>query len=42
MPLVYKSGRRALITMEKGVPGGKVFDEAFEILGRRDRRVSFS
>lgn len=28
VPLVYKSGRRALITMEKGVPGAKVFEEA--------------
>ena len=30
MPLVYKSGRRALITMEKGLPGDKVFDEAIK------------
>lgn len=30
IPLVYKSGRRALITMEKGIPGDKVFDEALE------------
>lgn len=30
VPLVYKSGRRALITMEKGVPGDKVFDEAIK------------
>ncbi len=28
VPLIYKSGRRALFTMEKGVPGDKVFDEA--------------
>lgn len=28
VPILYKSGRRALITMEKGVPGDKVFDEA--------------
>jgi hypothetical protein len=26
--VIYKSGRRALLTMEKGMPGGKVFDEA--------------
>jgi hypothetical protein len=30
VPLVYKSGRRALITMEKGVAGEKVFDEAMK------------
>ena len=30
VPLVYKSGRRALITMEKGMPGDKVFDEAIK------------
>jgi hypothetical protein len=30
VPLVYKSGRRALFTMEKGVPGDKVFDEAIK------------
>ena len=28
VPLIYKTGRRALFTMEKGVPGDKVFDEA--------------
>jgi len=33
IPLVYKSGRRALITMEKGVPGEKVFDEAMKAWG---------
>jgi len=27
IPLIYKSGRRALITMEKGVPGDQVFDQ---------------
>jgi hypothetical protein len=27
IPVVYRSGRRALITMEKGVPGERVFDE---------------
>jgi hypothetical protein len=28
IPVVYKSGRRALMTLEKGVPGDKVFDDA--------------
>ena len=28
IPVVYRSGRRALFTLEKGVPGEKVFDEA--------------
>ncbi|MFC6491090.1 hypothetical protein ACFP9U_24325, partial [Nitratireductor sp. GCM10026969] len=28
IPIVYASGRRALITMEKGTPGQEVFDEA--------------
>ncbi len=30
IPVVYKSGRRALLTMEKGIPGEKVFDEALK------------
>lgn len=30
IPVVYKSGRRALFTMEKGVPGDRVFDEALK------------
>ena len=30
IPVVYKSGRRALLTMEKGIPGEKVFDEALQ------------
>lgn len=30
VPVVYKSGRRALLTMEKGIPGAKVFDEAIK------------
>ena len=30
VPMVYKSGRRALFTMEKGIPGDKVFDEALK------------
>lgn len=28
VPIVYRSGRRALITLEKGVPGDRIFDEA--------------
>jgi len=28
IPIVYTSGRRALITLEKGVPGGSVFNQA--------------
>jgi hypothetical protein len=27
IPVVYKSGRRALVTLEKGIPGDKVFDD---------------
>ncbi|MEP9386098.1 hypothetical protein [Mesorhizobium sp. KR9-304] len=30
IPVVYKSGRRALFTMEKGIPGDQVFDEALK------------
>ncbi|MEQ1942351.1 hypothetical protein ABMA32_08000 [Mesorhizobium sp. VNQ89] len=30
IPVVYKTGRRALFTMEKGVPGDQVFDEALK------------
>lgn len=30
IPLVYASGRRALITLEKGVPGERIFREALE------------
>ncbi|BCH30323.1 hypothetical protein MesoLjLc_22530 [Mesorhizobium sp. L-8-10] len=30
VPVIYKSGRRALITMEKGIPGEKVFDDALK------------
>ncbi|KRA00375.1 hypothetical protein ASD64_02075 [Mesorhizobium sp. Root157] len=30
VPVIYKSGRRALLTMEKGIPGDKVFDEALK------------
>lgn len=30
VPVIYKNGRRALITMEKGIPGGKVFEDAMK------------
>jgi hypothetical protein len=30
VPVVYKTGRRALLTMEKGIPGEKVVDEALK------------
>lgn len=30
VPVVYKSGRRALFTMEKGIPGEKAFDAAIK------------
>lgn len=30
VPIVYKSGRRALFTMEKGIPGDQVFDQALK------------
>jgi hypothetical protein len=33
IPMVYKSGRRALITMEKGIPGDKVFDDTLKSWG---------
>ncbi|HEV7255409.1 MAG TPA: hypothetical protein VGN97_20180 [Mesorhizobium sp.] len=33
VPIVYKSGRRALITMEKGLPGGQAFEEAMKAWG---------
>ena len=30
IPIVYKSGRRALFTMEKGIPGDKVFQDVIK------------
>lgn len=33
IPLVYSSGRRALITLEKGAPGNRIFQEALEAWG---------
>ena len=29
IPLQYRTGRRALVTMEKGIPGEKVFEQVF-------------
>lgn len=36
IPIVYETGRRALITMEKGIPGAKVFDEALKAWAPED------
>ncbi|MEL6784804.1 MAG: hypothetical protein AAFO61_10285 [Pseudomonadota bacterium] len=33
IPLQYRTGRRALVTIEKGAPGEKVFKEVFEAWG---------
>lgn len=33
IPITYRNGRRALITVEKGVPGDKVFDEVLKSWG---------
>ena len=30
IPIIYTSGRRALVTMEKGIPGARVFEQAIE------------
>lgn len=30
IPIVYRSGRRALMTLERGIPGDKVFEEALQ------------
>ena len=34
IPIVYKSGRRALVTLEKGIPGDKVFDDVLNAWGQ--------
>ncbi|WEX10012.1 hypothetical protein [Chelativorans sp. AA-79] len=34
IPIVYSSGRRALITMEKGVPGERIFNQAIDAWSR--------
>ncbi len=35
IPIVYSSGRRALVTIEKGIPGDKAFDEALKAWGAK-------
>lgn len=30
VPMIYQNGRRALITLEKGIPGDRVFDEVIK------------
>jgi hypothetical protein len=30
IPIIYQSGRRALLSMEKGIPGEKVFEDALQ------------
>jgi hypothetical protein len=30
IPIVYRTGRRALMTLERGIPGDKVFDDALK------------
>ena len=34
MPMVYTNGRRAILAMEKGTPGERVFNEAFAAWGK--------
>ena len=34
IPLVYKNGRRGILSIEKGVPGDKVFEDAFAAWGQ--------
>jgi hypothetical protein len=34
IPIVYNNGQRALLAMEKGVPGDKVFEEALRVWGQ--------
>ena len=31
IPMQYRTGRRALMTIEKGLPGAKVFEEVFGV-----------
>lgn len=33
LPIVYRNGRRAVLAIEKGVPGERVFQEAFQAWG---------
>jgi hypothetical protein len=34
IPIYYNSGRRAILALEKGNPGERAFDEAFEAWGQ--------
>ena len=34
IPIVYNNGRRAILALEKGTPGERVFDEAFKAWGQ--------
>jgi hypothetical protein len=33
IPLVYTNGKRAILAVEKGTPGGRAFEEAFRAWG---------
>ena len=39
IPIVYNNGQRALLALEKGVPGDRVFDDAFRIWGQSPAAV---
>jgi hypothetical protein len=34
IPIVYTNGKRAILAMEKGTPGGRAFEEAFRAWGQ--------
>ena len=34
IPVVYASGKRAILAMEKGTPGARAFEEAFRVWGQ--------
>jgi hypothetical protein len=34
IPIVYNTGKRAILAVEKGTPGGRVFEEAFRAWGQ--------
>jgi len=40
IPIVYSNGRRAILALEKGNPGGRAFDEAFKAWGPIYPRLS--
>ena len=40
IPLAYQSGRRALISIEKGIPGDRVFKEAMDAWAAKSSNVS--